>query len=34
LGLSEVLGHLDILEEQGLAQHTGDAPAQYTRTAR
>jgi glyoxylase-like metal-dependent hydrolase (beta-lactamase superfamily II) len=30
LGLSEVLGHLDILEEQGLAQHTGDAPARYT----
>jgi glyoxylase-like metal-dependent hydrolase (beta-lactamase superfamily II) len=34
LGLSEVVGHLDILEEQGLAQHTGDAPAWYTRTAR
>jgi glyoxylase-like metal-dependent hydrolase (beta-lactamase superfamily II) len=33
LGLSEVVGHLDILEEQGLAQHTGDAPARYMRVA-
>jgi glyoxylase-like metal-dependent hydrolase (beta-lactamase superfamily II) len=33
LGLSEVLGHLDILEDQGLAGHTGDAPARYTGAA-
>lgn len=29
LGLSEVLGHLDLLEEQGRARHEGDAPARY-----
>jgi hypothetical protein len=33
LGLSEVLGHLDILEDQGLAQHAGNAPAHYARVA-
>jgi glyoxylase-like metal-dependent hydrolase (beta-lactamase superfamily II) len=31
LGLSEVLGHLDILESQRLVGHTGDAPARYAR---
>jgi glyoxylase-like metal-dependent hydrolase (beta-lactamase superfamily II) len=29
LGISEVLGHLDILEEQGRITHSGDAPARY-----
>ncbi|MGH2409084.1 MAG: MBL fold metallo-hydrolase [Chloroflexota bacterium] len=29
LGLSEVLGHLDLLEEEGLAAHQGSDPAQY-----
>ncbi len=31
LGLSEVLGHLDLLEEDGLAAHQGTDPARYTR---
>jgi glyoxylase-like metal-dependent hydrolase (beta-lactamase superfamily II) len=30
LGISEVLGHLDILEEQGRARHSGEAPARYS----
>jgi len=30
--LSEVLGHLDLLEERGLAAHEGDAPARYRAT--
>jgi glyoxylase-like metal-dependent hydrolase (beta-lactamase superfamily II) len=29
LGISEVLGHLDILEEQGRVRHSGGAPARY-----
>ncbi len=29
LGLSEVLGHLDILESQSRIGHSGDAPARY-----
>lgn len=29
LGLSEVLGHLDLLEEQEQAWHEGEAPARY-----
>jgi glyoxylase-like metal-dependent hydrolase (beta-lactamase superfamily II) len=29
LGLSEVLGHLDLLEDDGLAVHEGEAPARY-----
>jgi len=29
LGLSETLGHLDVLEEQGLALHVGEQPAHY-----
>jgi glyoxylase-like metal-dependent hydrolase (beta-lactamase superfamily II) len=29
LGLSEVLGHLDLLEDAGLAAHEGEAPARY-----
>ncbi len=32
LGLSEVLGHLDILESQMLIVHSGDAPARYALT--
>ncbi|MDB5057188.1 MAG: fold metallo-hydrolase [Chloroflexi bacterium] len=31
LGLSEVIGHLDILEEAGLVRHDGEAPARYIR---
>lgn len=31
LGLSEVLGHLDLLETEGLATHKGTAPAHYAR---
>ena len=30
--LSEVLGHLDLLEERGLAAHDGDTPARYRTT--
>lgn len=29
LGLSEVLGHLDLLEEEGRARHEGSSPALY-----
>jgi glyoxylase-like metal-dependent hydrolase (beta-lactamase superfamily II) len=29
LGLSEVLGHMDLLEEQEQARHDGEAPARY-----
>ncbi|HWE62601.1 MAG TPA: MBL fold metallo-hydrolase [Chloroflexota bacterium] len=29
LGLSEVLGHLDLLEEMALARHEGSTPARY-----
>ena len=31
LGLSEVLGHLDLLEHDGLAEHQGTNPARYAR---
>jgi glyoxylase-like metal-dependent hydrolase (beta-lactamase superfamily II) len=32
LGLSEVLGHLDVLEESRAVRHVGEAPARYERT--
>jgi glyoxylase-like metal-dependent hydrolase (beta-lactamase superfamily II) len=32
LGLSEVVGHVDLLEERGLARYSGEAPARYARS--